>query len=171
MQKSLNDIAKKCEIEAKNLAERSSRKRTRESEGPAEAPPKRARPTNGPPVLNTTLDRDTAKTSLFEVMNDVSDLSNIYSLTYSPSPPTDKSPTTPSKRAKIWPRPRPSQRKGKGRQRRERRNQGTKKLARPPKPQRLELRKKDHTKKRRKHNRLKTELMSNGPLALLFFSR
>ena len=83
VQKSLNDIAKKCEIEAKNLAERSSRKRTREPEGPAEAPPKRARPTNGPPVLNTTLDRDTAKTSLFEVMNDVSDLNNIiiHSLT------------------------------------------------------------------------------------------
>ena len=137
---------------SKNLVERSSRKRTRELEGPAEAPPKRARPTNGPPVLNTTLDRDTAKTSLFEVMNDVSDLSNIYSLTYSPSPPTDKSPTTPSKRAKIWPRPRPSQRKGKGWQRRKR-SQGTKKLARPPKLQRLELRKKDHVKKRRKHKR------------------
>ena len=88
VQKALNDIAAKCETESKNLAERSSRKRTREPAGPAEAPPKKARPNNGPPVLNTTLNRDTAITT----MNDVSDQNNINSFTYSPSPPTDKSP-------------------------------------------------------------------------------
>ena len=162
VQKALNDISTKCETEAKNLTERSSRKRTREPAGPAEVPPKRTRPNNGPPVLNTTLDRDTAITMLFEGMNDVSDQNNINSPTYSISPPTDKSPATPTKRAKLWPRPRPTQRKGKRRQRRKGRIQRSQKLARPPKPQRLELRKKRHSKHRKKHNRLKTKLISNS---------
>lgn len=48
VQKTLNDISTKCEAEAKNLAERSSRKRTREPTDPAEVPPKRTRSNNVP---------------------------------------------------------------------------------------------------------------------------
>ena len=105
--KLLNDGADKCELESKRLAERANKKRARDETPSSEAPAtKRPKPSDAPPVLNCTQDRDAAITNMFEALKDVSHTNNAfhnYHIDHTPIDPKETTTSPPHKQVKVQP--------------------------------------------------------------------